>query len=102
MLFLRKQRWAQERDLERQYMSMRSACEALRLMDENGNRVTEEEAGAQGPDAGTLGPRGKEVGRLYRQAMVKKGLSQEGVPIEYARLQVDFPSKEGWNHGWTR
>ena len=44
MLFLRKRRWAEERELERQYMSMRAACEHLRLMDSNGNKVSEEEA----------------------------------------------------------
>ncbi|KAF2107893.1 hypothetical protein BDV96DRAFT_588344 [Lophiotrema nucula] len=115
LLFLRKRRRAQELDLERQYMSMRSACEALRLLDESGNTVSPAEAGGFGPDPGTLGMRGKEVGRLYRQTMSKKGLVglglevggggkswAGGVPIEYARLQTDFPSREGWNHGWTR
>jgi large subunit ribosomal protein L40 len=101
MLFLRKRRWAEERELERQYESMRAACEHLRLLDNNGMRVSEEEAGGQGPDAGTLGPKGKEVGRLYRGAMNKRGI-WGSVPVEYARAQVDFPSREGWNHGWTR
>ncbi|RMZ71515.1 Ribosomal L28 L40 mitochondrial [Pyrenophora seminiperda CCB06] len=73
MLFLRKRRWAEERELERQYMSMRAACEHLRLLDNNGNRVSEAEAGGQGPDAGRLGTRGREVGRLYRSAMLKRG-----------------------------
>lgn len=101
MLFLRKRRWAEERDLERQYMSMRDACEHLRLLDESGNRVSEAEGGGQGPDPGSLGPRGKEVGRLYRGAMNKRGI-WGSVPIEYARGQVDFPARDGWNHGWTR
>lgn len=101
MLFLRKRRWAEERDLERQYESMRSACEHLRLMDSNGNRVSETEAGGQGADAGALGPKGKEVGRLYRAAMLKRGV-WGSVPVEYARLQVDFPARDGWNHAWTR
>ena len=101
MLFLRKQRWSQERELERQYESMRAACEHLRLLTESGTRVTEAEAGGQGPDAGTLGMRGKEVGRLYRGAMNKRGV-WGSVPVEYARGQVDFPGREGWNHGWTR
>ncbi|KAF9697408.1 hypothetical protein EKO04_004981 [Ascochyta lentis] len=101
MLFLRKRRWAEERELERQYMSMRSACEHLRLMDSNGNRVSEAEAGGQGPDAGRLGVRGREVGRLYRSAMIKRGI-WGSVPIEYARVQTDYPSRQGWNHEWTR
>ncbi|KAF2191441.1 hypothetical protein K469DRAFT_556960 [Zopfia rhizophila CBS 207.26] len=101
LLFLRKQRWNQERELERQYMSMRDACEALRLLDENGNSVKDEEAGGKGSDAGSLGAKGREVGRLYRAAMNKRGV-WDSVPIEYARSQVDFPGREGWNHGWTR
>ncbi|KAF2202363.1 hypothetical protein GQ43DRAFT_439763 [Delitschia confertaspora ATCC 74209] len=101
MLFLRKRRWAEERELERQYMSMRDACETLRLLDESGNKVSEAEAGGQGVEIGKLGPRGKEVGRLYRAAMNKTGV-WDSVPIEYARVQVDFPSRDGWNHEWTR
>ncbi|KAF1959522.1 hypothetical protein CC80DRAFT_302017 [Byssothecium circinans] len=101
LLFLRKRRRAEELDLERQYMSMRAACEHLRLLDSEGNRVSEAEAGGQGPDAGTLGVRGREVGRLYRAAMVKRGV-WGSVPIEYARVQTDFPGREGWNHGWSR
>ncbi|KAF2274159.1 uncharacterized protein EI97DRAFT_435521 [Westerdykella ornata] len=101
MLFLRKRRRAEELELERQYESMRAACEHLRLMDDNGMTVPPAEAGGQGADPGTLGPRGKEVGRLYRGAMRKVGI-WGSVPVEYARAQVDFPSREGWNHGWTR
>jgi large subunit ribosomal protein L40 len=80
---------------------MRDACEHLRLLDENGMRVSATEAGGRGADAGTLGVRGKEVGRLYRGAMNKRGV-WGSVPVEYARAQVDFPGREGWNHGWTR
>lgn len=101
MLFQRKRRWAEERELERLYMSMRAACEHLRLLDANGNRVSEEEAGGQGADPGRLGVKGKEVGRLYRNAMLKRGV-WGSVPVEYGRLQTDFPSREGWNHEWTR
>ena len=68
-------------------------------MDESGNLVPESQAGGKGNDPGQLGPGGKEVGRLYRAAMIKSGVS---VPIEYARIQSDFPSRDGWNHGWTR
>ena len=41
-------------------------------------------------------------GRLFRQAMSKKGLFSQGIPVEYARGQVDWPGREGWNHEWTR
>lgn len=85
-LFRAKQRTAQQLELERQYNSMREACEALRLMDERGM------AGQEG---------GKDVGRLYRIAMEKKGI-WDNVPIEYARIQMEYPSREGWNHDWTR
>lgn len=44
---------------------------------------------------------GKDLGRLYRIAMSKNGI-WHGVPIEYARIQVENPSRDGWNHGWTR
>ena len=54
------------------------------------------EIGSQGQMEG-----GREVGRLYRIAMEKKGIWQ-GIPIEYARAQTEFPSREGWNHEWKR
>ena len=64
------------------YQSMHNACEELRLMDTSGT---------------------KDAGRLYRIAMEKKGtFGHGGIPIEYARYQVDTPAKEPWNHGWTR
>jgi len=60
-------------------------------MDGNANIVKEGEAAAQG----------KNVGRLYRIAMMKNDI-WGGVPIEYARIQTDSPGTDGWNHGWTR
>ncbi|CAN9174503.1 unnamed protein product [Alternaria alternata] len=101
LLFLRKRRWAEERELERQYMAMRSACEHLRLMDNNGNLVKQDEAGGQGADPSRLGSKGREVGRLYRSAMLKRGV-WGSVPVEYGRVQTDFPPREGWNHAWVR
>lgn len=69
-------------ELYRMHQSMHSAVEALRNLDAPGT-----------PGAG----------RLYRIAMEKKGVfGHGGVPIEYARLQVETPGKEAWNHGWTR
>lgn len=54
-------------------------------------------------------------GKLYRQAVQKKGIfgglkvdeigalvGNGGIPLEYARGQVDGPSKEGWYHDWVR
>lgn len=66
----------------RMYQSMESASEQLRNLDPPGN---------------------KDAGRLYRIAMEKKGIFKHGgVPIEYARHQVETPGHEAWNHGWTR
>ncbi|OCK86276.1 hypothetical protein K432DRAFT_341623 [Lepidopterella palustris CBS 459.81] len=90
LTFRAKQRAAAELELQRQYESMRSACEMLRLMDENGMAVED-----------GMAAQGKDVGRLYRIAMEKKGI-WDSVPIEYARIQMDYPAKEAWNHGWTR
>ena len=61
---------------------MSDACETLRLMDDDGNM-------------------GKEEGRLYRSAMQKQRV-WDGIPIEYAKCQTDYPSKEGWDHDWKR
>lgn len=68
--------------MNRMYQAQHAACEELRTMDSPGT---------------------KDAGRLYRIAMEKKGVfGHGGVPIEYARWQVDTPGKEAWNHGWTR
>ncbi|KAI9771645.1 MAG: hypothetical protein M1840_001860 [Geoglossum simile] len=76
-LYQHKLRAARERELERQYNSMREACEALRLLPED-------------------------QGRLFRIAMGKKGVKARGVPLEYARAPTEWPSKTGWNAGWGR
>ncbi|KAK5125700.1 hypothetical protein LTR85_011974 [Meristemomyces frigidus] len=85
-----------ELELERQYNSMASACEALRLIDNHG--LTAEDRMKLG---GESGAEGREMGRLYRIAMLKDGV-WEGAPIEYARIQTESPPREGWNHAWTR
>ncbi|RDW94401.1 hypothetical protein BP5796_00164 [Coleophoma crateriformis] len=82
MLARRKRVEKQEGELYRMYQSMESACEQLRNLDPPGS---------------------KDAGRLYRIAMEKKGIFKHGgVPIEYARHQVETPGNEAWNHGWTR
>ncbi|KAF2424927.1 hypothetical protein EJ08DRAFT_689463 [Tothia fuscella] len=72
----------QELELERMYYEMRKACEQLRTIGRDGLEGVEEE------------------GKLFRVAMEKKGV-WGGVPIEYARAQTEWPSREGWNSGWT-
>ena len=52
-------------------------------------------------DVAAAAAKQKEVGRLYRIAMDKKGIFQQ-VPIEYARIQTDTPPKSGWDHEWKR
>ena len=89
-LLVHRDRMLRERELERQYNAMRAACEELRLGVGDG-------------------------GRLYRQAMSRKGLygglkaaqggglaGNGGIPIEYARAQTEGPSRAGWDEGWTR
>lgn len=84
---------------------MREACEALRLMDGNGMTVEdgllEGDGAPGGKSGGKIAGTGKDVGRLYRIAMEKKGI-WDSVPIEYARIQTDGPPKDGWNHEWSR
>ncbi|KAI9689733.1 MAG: hypothetical protein M1822_009615 [Bathelium mastoideum] len=112
-------RRARELALERQYESMRAACEALRTLGQDGIGYTiaqvpaanEDGAVPQGPreedglvvigGSGKEAEGGKEMGRLYRLAMEKKGIWQ-GVPIEYARIQTYSPGRDGWDHGWKR
>ncbi|KAL3428076.1 hypothetical protein PVAG01_01585 [Phlyctema vagabunda] len=82
MLARRKKAEQKENELRRIYQSMHAACEELRLLDPPGT---------------------KDAGRLYRIAMEKKGVFRHGgVPIEYARHQVETPGHEPWNHSWTR
>ncbi|KAK4211248.1 hypothetical protein QBC37DRAFT_15177 [Rhypophila decipiens] len=82
LMFRRKQREERERTLMRQYQSMSTACEELRL---------------------TNGPGTRDTGYLYRVAMEKKGVyGHKGIPIEYARAQTDTPAKIAWNHEWKR
>ncbi|KAF2097489.1 hypothetical protein NA57DRAFT_77746 [Rhizodiscina lignyota] len=94
-LFRAKERAAQQQDLENLYNSMRDACEALRHLDEAGMSEA-------------IGQGGKDQGRLFRIAMMKRGVwsgeknSGSGVPIEYARAQTEYPSREGWNYAWRR
>lgn len=87
---MHRDRLLRERELERQYNAMRAACEELRLGVGDG-------------------------GKLYRQAMSRKGIfggpkvaevagvvGNGGIPIEYARAQTEGPSRGGWDEGWTR
>ncbi|CAM1507466.1 Fc.00g071070.m01.CDS01 [Cosmosporella sp. VM-42] len=81
-LFRRNQRADIQRERHRMYSGMYNACEELRK---------------------TVGPGSRNEGYLYRVAMEKKGVwGTEGVPIEYARFQTEYPAKEAWNHAWKR
>ena len=74
---------------------MNAACEALRLIDNHG--MTADERSRLGVEGGDS----KEMGRLYRIAMMKNDV-WKGVPIEYARIQTETPPRGGWNEGWMR
>lgn len=90
MLYREQQRRQQQLELERQYNAMRDACEELRVGAGDG-------------------------GRLYRQAMIRKGIfggkpqsaygflgGNGGIPVEYARFQTEGPSMAVWDEEWTR
>jgi large subunit ribosomal protein L40 len=77
-LYQASQRRAHELELQRQYQAMAAACEELRT---------------------GCGERGA---RLFRVSMNKSGVFTDLFPIEYARLQTDSPSREGWNYEWKK
>ena len=76
-LYQAQQRREHLLDLQRQEQAMHAACEELRTGAGDG-------------------------GKLFRVSMNKKGVFTDMFPIEYARLQTDGPSREGWNHEWKR
>jgi large subunit ribosomal protein L40 len=76
-LYQAQLRHARTLELQKQYQSMRDACEELRTGIGDG-------------------------GRLFRISMNKRGVFTDLFPIEYGRLQTDMPSKDGWNHEWKR
>lgn len=43
---------------------------------------------------------GEGLGKVGRGGV--KVASNGGVPLEYARAQVDGPGRAGWDHGWVR
>lgn len=82
LLFRRQQREAMEKERMRMHAGMYNACEELRK---------------------SVGPGNKGEGYLYRVAMEKKGVwGTDAVPIEYARLQTEYPGETPWNHDWKR
>ncbi|KAH8196991.1 hypothetical protein TruAng_008850 [Truncatella angustata] len=82
LLWQRKEREREEKELMRMYQSMASASEELRH---------------------TSGPGTRDEGYLYRVSMEKKGLfGHNAIPIEYARPQTETPARIAWNHEWKR
>ncbi|KAG5974544.1 hypothetical protein E4U55_008168 [Claviceps digitariae] len=81
-LFRRQQHEAIAKERQRMHAGMFNACEELRK---------------------TVGPEGRGEGYLYRVAMELKGVwGTKAIPIEYARLQTEYPGKEPWKHDWKR
>ncbi|KFA52392.1 hypothetical protein S40293_05992 [Stachybotrys chartarum IBT 40293] len=81
-LFRRQQRTEIAEERRRIHAGMYKACEELRA---------------------TAWPGKSDVGYLYRVAMEKKGIYGVGdVPIEYAKMQTEYPPTEAWNHDWKR
>ncbi|KAL2888651.1 RING finger domain-containingprotein [Ceratocystis lukuohia] len=82
MLHTRAVQEANKRELMRMQQGMSNACEELRK---------------------TVGPAGRDEGYLYRVAMEKANVYNNGsVPIEYARFQTETPAKVAWDHNWKR
>ncbi|KAL1989602.1 hypothetical protein VTN49DRAFT_6799 [Thermomyces lanuginosus] len=77
-LYQAKLRREKELELQRQYQAMAAACEELRT---------------------GCGERGA---KLFRISMNKRGVFTDLFPIEYARMQTEYPPKDGWNHAWKR
>jgi len=76
-LYQAQLRQARHLELQRQFQAMQAACEELRTGAGDG-------------------------GRLFRISMSKQGVFSDMFPIEYARLQTEGPSKDGWNYDWRR
>ena len=89
-LYRAKVKKNRELELERQWNSMRDACEELRVGTGDG-------------------------GRLFRKAMMKTGVwGHGGIPIEYSRGMMDWVGSVGvgsgaglgkariWDHEWKR
>lgn len=79
---------------------MRAACEELRTGVGDGGRLFRQAMNKKGTWGGSsdlpLVPGGSgEAGR------VEKG-REGGIPLEYTRGLTDHPPRKGWNESWTR
>ncbi|MCJ1329709.1 hypothetical protein MMC10_006389 [Thelotrema lepadinum] len=87
--------------LEKQYNSMRAACEDLRVnCGEYGERLYRQAMNKKG----TFGGRSDlplVMGGAGERGRVERG-REGGVPVEYARGLVDTLGRGGWDGGWTR
>lgn len=81
--------------------SSSSASSSPTAAEDQLDQLEKEQEGAEAEvdSAEAVLPLDKQIGKLYRKAMSKKGVWR-GFPIEAARIQTDFPPTGGWNSDW--
>ena len=86
---------------------MRAACEELRIGVGDGGRLYRQAVSRKGvfggpPEKGGIGEGAKGTYEGRGGEGMPTLVGNGGVPIEYARHQVEGPGRGGWDHGWTR
>ena len=102
---LAKKRQQQQLELQAQWKSMHNACEELRLGIGDGGRLYRQAMSKKGVFGGRsdLDMFEDGTGRLLsgEGGRVEKG-RESGIPIEYAKGLTDTPPRDGWDEKWTR
>jgi large subunit ribosomal protein L40 len=104
-VFSANQKRARELELERQYNAMRAACEELRVGAGDGGRLYRQAMSKKGIWGGRsdLGMLEDAEGKplLGERGRVPRG-REAGIPIEYGRGLTDTPPRDGFDEGWKR
>jgi large subunit ribosomal protein L40 len=104
-VFQARKRRQQQLELERQWMSMRSACEDLRTGIGEGGRLYRQAMSKKGVYGGRsdLEMNEDSEGRVLpgESGRVERG-RESGIPIEYGKGLTDTPPRDAWDESWTR
>jgi large subunit ribosomal protein L40 len=105
-IYTSKKREEQQLELERQWNAMRAACEELRTGVGDGGRLYRQAMSKKGVWGGRsdLGLLETEAGTKMptgEGGRVEKG-REAGIPIEYGRGLTDYPPRNGFDESWTR
>ncbi|MCJ1449223.1 MAG: hypothetical protein MMC23_009743 [Stictis urceolatum] len=104
-LFSAKQKQARGLELERQYNAMRAACEELRVGAGDGGRLYRQAMSKKGVWGGRsdLGVVANAEGNVLtgERGRVERG-REAGIPIEYGRGLTDGPPRGGFDEEWKR